>query len=132
MAVRGLTCLFSSPFSFHLPKCFLLVQLTLTIIIWKSFRLVAYSRELCPQKLITASLRLGTTVCYEVLPVLRIFRTCTLFKEKPFDYFKDLHKLKLLTNSDVNLTSSPGGRVDSKLNVVHCVFSTPLVLVKSD
>ena len=39
--------------------------------------------------------------------ILHDFRTSTPFKEKSFDYFKDLHKLKLLT-FDANLTSSPG------------------------
>ena len=33
----------------------------------------------------------------------------TPFKEKLSDYFKDLRELKLLTNSDVRLTLSPGG-----------------------
>ena len=37
------------------------------------------------------------------------FRTSTPFKGKSSDHFKDPHKLKLLTNFDVNLTSSPGG-----------------------
>ena len=40
--------------------------------------------------------------------ILHDVRISTPFKEKPSDDFKDLHKLKLLTNFDVNLTSSPG------------------------
>ena len=36
------------------------------------------------------------------------FRSFTLFKEISSDHFEDLYKLKLLTNFDVNLTSSPG------------------------
>ena len=31
------------------------------------------------------------------------------FKEKSSNHFKDLHKLKLMTNLDLGLTSSPGG-----------------------
>ena len=37
--------------------------------------------------------------------ILHDFRKSALFKEKLSDHFKDLHKLKLLTNLDVNLTS---------------------------
>ena len=37
------------------------------------------------------------------------FRTFTAFKENSFDHSEDLHKVKFLTNFDVNLTSSPGG-----------------------
>ena len=36
--------------------------------------------------------------------ILQNFRTSTPFKEKTFDHFKDLHKLKLHTNFDANLT----------------------------
>ena len=36
--------------------------------------------------------------------ILHDFRTSTSFKEKLSDDFKDLHKLKLPTNVDVNLT----------------------------
>ena len=36
------------------------------------------------------------------------FRTLLHFEEKSSDHFKDLYKLKLLTNFDVNLTSSSG------------------------
>ena len=41
--------------------------------------------------------------------ILHDFRTSTSFKEKPSDYFKDLRKLELLANFDVNLTSFLGG-----------------------
>ena len=41
--------------------------------------------------------------------ILHDFRTSTPYMEKSSDHFKDLHKLKLLTNLDINLTSSPGG-----------------------
>ena len=37
--------------------------------------------------------------------ILHDFRTSTLLKENSSDHFKDLHKLKLLTKFDVNLTS---------------------------
>ena len=37
------------------------------------------------------------------------FRTSTPFKENSSDKFKDFHKLKLLTNFDINLTSFLGG-----------------------
>ena len=36
--------------------------------------------------------------------ILHDFGTSTSFKEKSSDHFKDLQKLKLLTNVDVNLT----------------------------
>ena len=35
-------------------------------------------------------------------------RTSTPFKEKSFNHFKDLRKMKLLANFDVNLTSFLG------------------------
>ena len=40
--------------------------------------------------------------------ILHDFRISTPFEEKSSDHFKDLHKLKLLTNFDVDLISSPG------------------------
>ena len=43
--------------------------------------------------------------------ILHVFRTSNSFKEKRSDHFKDLHKLKLLINFDVNLTLFPGGVV---------------------
>ena len=41
--------------------------------------------------------------------VLRDFITCTFFEEKSSDHFKDLHRMKLLTNFDISLTSFLGG-----------------------
>ena len=41
--------------------------------------------------------------------ILHDFRTFTPFQDKSSDRFKDPHKLKLLTNFDVNLTSTPDG-----------------------
>ena len=43
--------------------------------------------------------------------ILHDSRTSTPCKEKLFDLFKDLHKLMLLTNFDVNLTSFLGGGI---------------------
>ena len=40
--------------------------------------------------------------------ILHVFRTTAPFKEKFFDYFKYVHKLKLLTNFYFNLTTSLG------------------------
>ena len=40
--------------------------------------------------------------------ILHDFRTSAPFKGKSSDCFKDLHKLKLLTEFYVNLTSLPG------------------------
>ena len=40
--------------------------------------------------------------------VLHDFITCTPFEEKSSDHFKDLHKMKLLTNFDISLTSFLG------------------------
>ena len=41
--------------------------------------------------------------------LLHDFITSTPFEEKSFDYFKDLHKMELLTNFDISLTSFRGG-----------------------
>ena len=41
--------------------------------------------------------------------VLHDFITSTPFEEKSSDHFKDLHKMKLLTNFDISLTSFPEG-----------------------
>ena len=49
--------------------------------------------------------------------------TITLFKGKPYDRFKDLHKLKPLTDFDVHLTTSLGGVAST---VFSCWFTTPL------
>ena len=48
--------------------------------------------------------------------ILHDLRTSTPFEEKSSDYFKDLHKLKPLTNFDVNLTSLPGRIMDQTFN----------------
>ena len=49
--------------------------------------------------------------------IMRDFRASTPFKEKSSDHFKDLHRLKLLTNFEVSLTSSLGGVANYVLNV---------------
>ena len=49
--------------------------------------------------------------------ILHDFRTSASFKEESSDHFKDLHKLKPLTNSDFNLTSFLGGAINYVLNV---------------
>ena len=41
--------------------------------------------------------------------VLHDFITYTPFEEKSSDHFKDLHKIELLTNFDISLTSFLGG-----------------------
>ena len=41
--------------------------------------------------------------------ILHHFRTSASFKEKSSDHFKDLHKMELLTNFDINLTTFLGG-----------------------
>ena len=48
---------------------------------------------------------------------LHDFRISTSCKEKSSDHFKDLHRLKLLTNFDINLTSFLGGGIDYVLNL---------------
>ena len=45
-----------------------------------------------------------------------VFRISTPFKEKLSDHFKGLRKLKLLTNSDVNLITSLVGIANTVLN----------------
>ena len=44
--------------------------------------------------------------------VLHDFITSTSFAEKSSDQFEDLHKLELLTNFDISLTSFPGGAMN--------------------
>ena len=44
--------------------------------------------------------------------ILQDFKTSTQFDEKFSDHFKDLYKLKLLQNLDVNLTSFLGGVIN--------------------
>ena len=41
--------------------------------------------------------------------ILQDSRTSTPFEEKSSDHFKNLHKMKLLSNFDINLTSFLGG-----------------------
>ena len=41
--------------------------------------------------------------------VLHVFRASTAFKRKSSDHFKDIYRLKLLTNFGVNMTSFLGG-----------------------
>ena len=41
--------------------------------------------------------------------VLHDFLTSTPFQQKSSDYFKGLHKMDLLTNFDISLTSFLGG-----------------------
>ena len=41
--------------------------------------------------------------------VLHDFITSTPFEEKSSDHLKDLHKMELLTNFDINLMSFLGG-----------------------
>ena len=40
--------------------------------------------------------------------ILHVFRTSTAFKENSSDHFKDLYKLKLLTDLNVNMVSFLG------------------------
>ena len=48
--------------------------------------------------------------------ILHYLRTSTPFKEKPFDHFKEVHKMEHLTNFDVNLTSFLGGVMNERFN----------------
>ena len=41
--------------------------------------------------------------------ILHDFITSTPFEEKSSDHCKDPHKMELLTNFDISLTSFPGG-----------------------
>ena len=54
--------------------------------------------------------------------IVHYFRTCTPFKEKSFYHFEDSHKLKLMTNFDVNLISLPRSGTNSTF---HTLFITP-------
>ena len=49
--------------------------------------------------------------------ILHVFRTSTAFEENSSDHFKDIYKLKLLTNFHVNMTSFLGGVPNYVLNV---------------
>ena len=59
---------------------------------------------------------------YRILHDFYRTSTCTPFKEKFPDHFKDLHKLKLLKNFDVNVTSFLG-RVMNNVFQKHYSFS---------
>ena len=41
--------------------------------------------------------------------ISHVFRISAVFKKKSSDHFKDIYKLKLSTNFDVNMTSFLGG-----------------------
>ena len=49
--------------------------------------------------------------------ILHDFTAPILFKEESSDHFKALHKLKLLTNFNVNLTSFLGEVINYVLNI---------------
>ena len=53
--------------------------------------------------------------------ILHVSRTSAAFKEKSSDRFKDIHKLKLQTNFDVNMTSFLGS---SKLCVIPLIHNS--------
>ena len=48
--------------------------------------------------------------------ILHHFRTSIPFEEKSSDHFKGLHKMALLTNFDVNLTSFLRGIINQGFN----------------
>ena len=48
-----------------------------------------------------------------------VFRTSTALKEKFSNHFKDIYKLKLLTNFDANLTSFLGGVANYVKPLIH-------------
>ena len=48
--------------------------------------------------------------------ILHVFRTSVAFKGKSSDHFKDIYKLKLLTNFNVNVTLFLGGIMNSYFN----------------
>ena len=56
--------------------------------------------------------------------ILHDFRTSTPFWEKSSDHFKNLHKLKLMTNFDFNLTSF--------LGVISYVFNIKFISPPGD
>ena len=49
--------------------------------------------------------------------ILHVSRTSTAFKEKSSDHFKDIYRLKLQTNFDVNMTSFLGKVPNYVLNL---------------
>ena len=48
--------------------------------------------------------------------ILQVFKTSIEFIKKSSDHFKDIYKLKLLTNFDVNMTSLLNGVPNYVLN----------------
>ena len=53
--------------------------------------------------------------------ILHDFRTSAPFKEKSSGHFEDLHKLKLLENVGINLTSSPRGVANLSLGILFII-----------
>ena len=51
--------------------------------------------------------------------ILHNFGTSAQSKRKFSDHFKNLHKLKFLTNFDVNLTSFLGGVINCVKRLIH-------------
>ena len=49
--------------------------------------------------------------------VLYVFITSTALKEKSSDHFKDIYKMKLVTNFDVNMMSFLGGVPNYVINI---------------
>ena len=49
--------------------------------------------------------------------ILHYFITSTPFKEKSSGHFKDLYKMELLTNFDVNLMSFLGGVMNKRFSI---------------
>ena len=71
------------------------------------------------QALLSLRLTIKVRVCHVKFVmkhyIMRVFRASTPFKEKSSNRFRDFHKLKLLTNFDVNLITSQG-RVNNSKN----------------
>ena len=64
--------------------------------------------------------------------ILHVFRASTPYKEKPFDHFKNLYKLKPLVNFDVNLTTSLlSGSLQLKLAVSFTWFGGKDLITQS-
>ena len=79
-----------------------------------SDKLKARKGTIIENKTLTA-LRSGTRLDMK-FHILHDLRSSTPFKEKSYLHFKNLHKLKLLTNFDVNMISSPGGNYELKFH----------------
>ena len=54
---------------------------------------------------------------YTKYHILHVFNTSTAFKENSSNHVKDLYKMELLTNFDVNMTSFLGRVPDYVLNL---------------